>query len=127
MAKAKIYSDLSFSPSLNNEGDISQVYDKDAINQSLYSIMNTRKGSRVMDPEYGCNFQSYLFDIFDVETANKIVEDVYTNFIRYEPRIIIETIDKNLDVDNLLYTFTINYRFIDKNEKGNFVVSLQKL
>ncbi len=80
-----------------------------------------------MDPEYGCNFQSYLFDVFDEETANKIVDDIYRNFIRYEPRIIINSIDKNLNLDSLQYTLTINYTFVNKTEKSKFEVTLQKL
>jgi hypothetical protein len=127
MAKSKIYSDLAFSPALNNEGDISQVYDQEAINQSLFNIMNTRKGSRVMDPDFGCNFQNYLFDVFDVETANKIIEDIYNNFTRYEPRILILAIDKDLDIDNLKYTLDIKYNIVSKNEPGKFQVVLQKL
>jgi phage baseplate assembly protein W len=127
MAKSKIYSDLAFAPALNNEGDLTQVYDQDAINQSLFNIMNTRRGSRVMDPEFGCNFQSYLFDVFDVETANKIVEDMYHNFVKYEPRIKILAIDKDLDLDNLKYTLNIKYNIISKNEPGKFQVVLQKL
>ena len=127
MANAKIYSDLAFDPRLNNEGDLSQVYDQDSINQSLFNIMNTRKGTRIMDPEFGCNIQSYLFELFDEETVNKIVEDIYGNFVRYEPRIKIESIDKNLNFDNLQYTLTVNYKFINKNEKGKFEVTLQKL
>ena len=122
-----IYSDLSFTPKLNNEGDISQVFDTDAINQSLFNIMHTKKGTRLMDPDFGCDFHSYLFDLFDMETANKILDDVYRNFIAYEPRIQITSIDRNLDYDNLKYTFSINYYIINKNERGKFNVVLQKL
>jgi hypothetical protein len=123
----KVYSDLSFKPFLNNEGDLSQVYDQDAINQSLFNILHTKKGTRLMDPDFGCDFQTYLFDIFDEETANNMLEDIYRNFITYEPRIQILSIDRNLDYDKLLYQFTINYFIINKNEKGKFDVVLQKL
>lgn len=122
-----IYSDLAFSPSLNNEGDISQVFDESAINQSLFNIMHTKKGTRLMDPKFGCDFQTYLFDIFDNQTANKMLEDLYSNFVNYEPRIHIVSIDRNLDYDNLQYTFTVNYYLVNKNEKGKFTVVLQKL
>lgn len=124
---ANVYSDLAFVPSLNNEGDISQVYNQQAINQSLFNILHTRKGSRIMDPNFGCNFQSYLFDMFDVETADKIVNDLFYNFNTYEPRIKINSIDKNLNFDNLQYTLSINYIILNKNEQGKFQVVLQKL
>jgi phage baseplate assembly protein W len=127
MANAKIYSDLAFSPVLNNEGDLSQVYNQDSINQSIFNIMNTRKGTRVMDPEFGCNFQSYLFELFDVTTANSIVEDIVNNIGRYEPRINITKIDKDLNLDTLQYTLTIYYKFVNRDEKGTFQAVLQKL
>lgn len=127
MANAKVYSDLSFVPSLNNEGDIAQVYDYDAINQSLFNILNTKKGSRVMDPEFGCDVYAYLFELFDEETINKISNDIYRNFVFYEPRIKITSIEKKMDIDNLQYHLTINYNVISKNEKGKFEVVLQKL
>jgi phage baseplate assembly protein W len=124
---ANVYSDLAFVPSLNNEGDLSQVYNQMSINQSLFNIMHTRKGTRIMDPNFGCNFQSYLFDMFDVETADKIVNDLFYNFNAYEPRIKIASIDKNLNFDSLTYTLTINYIVLNKNEQGKFQVVLQKL
>jgi phage baseplate assembly protein W len=127
MANAKIYSDLAFAPVLNNEGDLSQVYDQDAINQSLFNIMNTRKGSRLMDPDFGCNFNEYLFDMFDLDTANKIVDDIFRNFSKYEPRISIDSIDKNINYDALQYTLTINYRFVNTETIGKFQAILQKL
>jgi phage baseplate assembly protein W len=127
MANLKIYSDLSFNPSLNNEGDISQVFDKDAINQSLFNITHTRRGTRIMDPEFGCNIESYLFELFDIKSINNIIEDLYRSFRKYEPRIIIESIDKNLDYDRLQYTLQVNYSYVNKKEKGKFEVVLQKL
>ena len=127
MANAKLYSDLAFAPVLNNEGDLSQVYNQDAINQSLFNIMNTRKGTRLMDPEFGCDFHTYLFDMFDLDTANKIVDDITRNFIRYEPRVIIDSIDKNINYDALQYTLTINYHFVNTATLGSFQAILQKL
>jgi phage baseplate assembly protein W len=122
-----IYSDLSFTPSLNNEGDLTKVYDNDAINQSLYCIMNTRKGARIFDSDFGCDYQTYLFDPLDVETANNILKDILKAFAVYEPRIKIMTVDKNINYNTLQYTFTFKYVYIKKNEVGEFTVSLQKL
>lgn len=127
MAKAKIYSDLSFTPRLNNEGDLLQVYDIDAINQSLFNIMHTRKGSRIGDPEFGCSFQNYLFELFDTTTVENIINDINRNFLKYEPRIVISSVDKVLDYDTLQYTLSFNYTIVNKNEKGKFEVTLQKL
>jgi len=127
MANAKIYSDLAFAPVLNNEGDFSQVYDQAAINQSLFNILNTNKGSRLMDPDFGCNFNMYLFDMFDSETANKITDDIFRNFIQYEPRVVIDSIDKDFNYDFLQYTITVNYHFVNTETFGKFQAVLQKL
>jgi phage baseplate assembly protein W len=80
-----------------------------------------------MDPDFGCDVHAYLFDVFDKDTIDKIAEEIFKSFIQYEPRIKIETINRNLNYDTLQYTLEINYKFVNKNEQGKFTVVLQKL
>ena len=63
----------------------------------------------------------------DVLAIDKIAEEIFKSFIQYEPRIKIETINRNLNYDTLQYTLEINYKFVNKNEQGKFTVVLQKL
>jgi len=121
------YSDLSFSPSLNNESDLSQVYGKDSIKQSLTSILNTVKGTRIMNANFGCNVSFYLFELFDEKTTKAIINDIKTNFSTFEPRISITKTNTELDYDNQNYNIEVYYNIIETGENDVFTAVLQKL
>jgi len=122
-----IYSDLSFKPQLNNEGDLSKAYDYDAIEQSLTNILNTRKGARPMNPEFGCNVHDYLFEIFDRQTAKDMLNEILNAFKRYEQRIQIVDYRANMFIDTQAYVISIDYKIKGANEVKTYEVRLEKL
>ena len=42
--------------------DLSTVSNERAVNQSLYNIIRTTKGSRPFDPEFGCDIDQSMFE-----------------------------------------------------------------
>ena len=67
-----LYSDLNYiKPSL---GD--RVYDIEAIFQSIFSIIGTKRGERVFRPTFGLSMTSYLFEPCDEYTARSILYDL---------------------------------------------------
>ena len=75
----------------------------DLIRQSLVQIMGTKKGERVMRPDYGSNAINYIFDNNNDLLAELIRSDLYSSIGRYEPRVIITGIqviqtDEQVDV-----------------------------
>ncbi len=61
-------------------------YEED-IRQAIYIILMTRKGERVMRPEFGCDIHNYTFSGSDYETLSGIEEAVRDALILWEPRI----------------------------------------
>jgi len=61
-------------------------YEED-IRQAIYLILMTRKGERVMRPEFGCSIHDYAFDTMDYETMSRIEEVVEEALVLWEPRI----------------------------------------
>ena len=121
------YSDLSFNPKLTNEGDIAFVYDTSAINQSLFNILHTQKGRRLMDPDFGCDVHRYLFDPFDQNTVDKINGSIRFSFHKYEPRIRILSMNTKMNEDAYTYELNVKY-FVEKLQTvETFSASLQKL
>lgn len=57
------------------------------IRQAIYLIIMTRKGERVMRPDFGCSIHDYAFDTMDYETLSRIEETVQDALILWEPRI----------------------------------------
>ena len=61
-------------------------YEED-IRQAIYLIIMTRKGERVMRPEFGCSIHDYAFDSMDYGTLSKIEDAVREALVLWEPRI----------------------------------------
>lgn len=61
-------------------------YEED-IRQAIYLILMTRKGERVMRPEFGCGIHDFAFDSMDFGTLSQMEESVREALILWEPRI----------------------------------------
>lgn len=84
---AFIYSDLNqFNPTKKPV-----LEDIEAVYQSLFNILNTRKGERLFLPEFGIDLDEQLFTLIDdvssVELQRLIIDGIET----FEPRVIIDT------------------------------------
>ena len=66
---------------------LQSISEEEDIRQSIRVTLETRRGERVMRPEYGCNIHDYLFGTIDDNTLRKIEEEVKNALICWEPRI----------------------------------------
>jgi len=66
--------------------------DFDLVKQDLLNHFNTRKGERVMLPEYGTIIYELLMDPLDTVTKSLILEDA-TRVIEEEPRVTLDSIE----------------------------------
>lgn len=60
---------------------------EDDIEQAIYIILMTRKGERVMRPEFGCGIHDFAFESMDFGTVSQMEDSVREALIRWEPRI----------------------------------------
>ncbi len=82
--------------------DVISDKDEEAIKNSIFNILKTRKGEDILVPEFGCNLLGYLF-LPVTETTGRMISREVLNAIRiWEPRV---------EVTNV---FTTGYP--DKNE-----------
>jgi phage baseplate assembly protein W len=74
----------------NSEGasDIAVVTNESAVVESVYNIVLTEPGEKVMDPKFGCALDRFLFEPIDDVTARAIVESVSTSIELFEPRLL---------------------------------------
>lgn len=103
-----LYNDLPFNMELSADKDVPMKGDRDAIRQAIFNIINTVKGSRPINPDFGCNLNIYLFEPYNEETAMKIGKDIERN-IGAEPRIVPLSIDITLDDENAGYVISVVY------------------
>ncbi|MCH5337238.1 MAG: GPW/gp25 family protein [Acetatifactor sp.] len=68
-------------------GKMKTVSLEDDIRQAIPIILMTRKGERVMRPDFGCNIYDYAFGTTDYTTLVQMENAVRDALIRWEPRI----------------------------------------
>ena len=92
------------------------------INQSLYDIFSTRKGERVLQPEYGSQLHRLLF-----EMADDVLEDMIKIYVleaieQWEPRIEVDFISaERVPDDEHVVEVSIHYRISKTNIQGSYI------
>jgi phage baseplate assembly protein W len=66
---------------------------EDGIEQSIWLILATAKGERVMRPDFGCGIHDLVFSLNDATTAGRIVDEVTDALVLFEPRIDVLNVD----------------------------------
>ncbi len=59
----------------------------DDVAESIKIILLTKKGERMMRPDFGCNINRYMFDILDITTLKQIELEVEEAIKKWEYRI----------------------------------------
>ncbi len=112
---------LKFPLSLE-DGKIALSKYEDDIKESIWIILGTAKGERVMRPDFGCGIHEMVFAANDTATAGLINYHVQDALINWEPRI--EDINVNAKPDfeegNKL-NINIEYRVRKTNNVFNLV------
>lgn len=68
-------------------GRIQMSSNEENIEDSVRIIIGTRKGERMMEPEFGCQIWDYSFETTDYTTLHAMKNEVEKALVRWEPRI----------------------------------------
>lgn len=99
---------------------LSQYEDK--IKESIFIILSTAKGERVMRPDFGCGIQDFTFAVMNTGTMTMMKTSVHDALIQWEPRIEVESVDVQLEqLDEGMVFIQIDYRVISTNNQFNMV------
>jgi phage baseplate assembly protein W len=103
-------------------GTIAQARFEQRIEESIYLILSTAKGERVMLPDFGCSIHELVFEVNNPTNIAVITQSVRQALVAFEPRIDVLDINTETDaeVQNLLL-IRINYRVRANNARGNLV------
>lgn len=96
--------------------------DEENIRQSVYTILMTRRGERVMMPDFGCNLNDYVFELPDATAISMVRNEVLRALAKWESRII--DVDVGVVTDELskgVLTFEISYVVRNTNNPNNLV------
>jgi hypothetical protein len=107
---------------VNPTGGIARSSYEQRIEESIYLILTTSKGERVMLPDFGCGIHDLVFAPNTPATVSAVVLAVRQALVRYESRI--DVLDVDVDASpgqpNLML-IRVNYRIRMNNAIGNLV------
>ena len=84
----------SFPPEFSDSTEgIRMSSDAQDISESIYILLTTTPGERLMNPEYGCDLQSQVFKNIDATTKAMIEDMITMAILRHEPRVDIISVD----------------------------------
>ena len=86
--------------------------DASAIKQAIVNLLLTNKGERLMNPTYGSDIRSYLFEPMDFGTANQIKNNIRDTIETFEPRIRVLRISATPNFDDNGFDITMTYNVI---------------
>ncbi|MEO0443353.1 MAG: GPW/gp25 family protein [Pseudomonadota bacterium] len=107
---------------LNASGGLAISRYEQSIEESIYTILGTAKGERLMMPNFGCGMHEVVFAPNNPATITLVVDSTRKALVAHEPRIDVLTIaaETSKEQDNLLI-IRINYRVRANNTIENLV------
>jgi uncharacterized protein len=94
---------------------------EEAVAQSIWTILATAPGERVMRPDFGCGIYDLVFAVNSAGTAEQVATQVRRALLRWEPRIDLDDVQvtSNDTGDTLL--ISVEYRVRATNSRFNLV------
>ena len=110
---------LGFEP---DRGVVRTAAFEDDIHQSLYIILSTARGERVMRPEFGCGIHELVFDVINTALVTQVKHHVETSIRKFEARVDLLEVDVDVSqATNGRLIVNIDYQVRTTNQSGNFV------
>jgi phage baseplate assembly protein W len=121
--KSFLGSGWSFPPRFMESTDGLELSHNDQdIAESIYILLSTTPGERVMNPKYGCDLQSMVFSNMSTSNKTRIEDMINTAILYFEPRVRVVAITINsTDQLNGRLEISITYDIKGTNSRKNMV------
>ena len=111
-----------FPISTTGRGGFAVSSEEQSVAESIWVVLSTARGERIMRPEFGCGIHDYVFAPNNASTRGAIAYQVQQALTRWEPRIdVIDVrVEDAADQPNLLLVH-VDYRIRANNAFHNLV------
>ena len=112
----------NFPPTFTKGIGVEMLEGEDDIQSSLKILLSTRIGERIMEPEFGCNTDSMIFEIMNTGFQTFMQKQIKEAILLYEPRIDLQSVDliTQNDVDGLVL-ISVDYVVRTTNSRSNLI------
>lgn len=128
MANSFLGTGWSFPPSFDKTSNtLLLTTAEEDIQRSLQVLLSTRKGERVMVPDYGCNLDEMVFEPMTTTFKTYIREMIKTAILFYEARIELNAvqIDDGRETEGVVLII-LDYTVRSTNSRFNYVYPYYK-
>lgn len=91
------------------------------VRQSIWLILQTEPGERLMRPNFGCGLRRYLMQPNNASTWSGMQRDIERALSRWEPRIKLEEVKVTGGDDPAVAMVSIRYAHLRDGSKENLV------
>jgi len=119
----------SFPPAFDPESNaVEMTSDELDIQLSLQILLSTRKGERIMLPDYGCNLDEMVFEPMTTTFKTYISDMIKTAILFYEARIDLNgvTVDDSRETEGIILLI-LDYTVRTTNSRFNYVYPYYKI
>ena len=87
------------------------LFDVDAVTQGVVNFIQTPKGSRLFNPNFGTNIESFLFELMDEGSGLAILNDIAIDLEEYDSRVTVNVSSSSVSPDPENNSFQFNIYF----------------
>ncbi|WP_293373997.1 GPW/gp25 family protein [Nevskia sp.] len=92
-----------------------------AVRQSIWTVLGTAPGERVMRPDFGCGLNDLVFALNNAATAGSVATLVRDALSRFEPRIAVGNVQVTSAARGARLDIAIDYRILATDTAANLV------
>lgn len=99
---------------------------KDAIKANLINYFLTNKGERYLNPNFGSNLRSLLFENIVQDSLETVRQTIASDVKKYFPRVQPTSIQINAIPDSNYIRFYMSYVILDTNIQDQLLINLEQ-
>src|SRR5215218_1056511 len=104
-----------------NEFEVKLARYEESVRQSIWIILGTAKGERIMRPDFGCGIYDMVFGVNSSTAASEAAEEVRDALVSFEPRIDVLDVEVAPGGDGEVLYVSIDYQVRATNTVFNLV------
>lgn len=112
---------VGFALAADSSGALQRAAFEDSVRQSIWIILGTAQGERVMRPDFGCGIHELVFDNITAATGGRVTTAVRDALLRFETRIDVRDVQASAAGEGDLLLISIDYEVRATNNVFNLV------
>jgi phage baseplate assembly protein W len=113
--------DQNGKPRVNKDGSLKLSEYEESVKESIWIVLGTAKGERVMRPTFGCGIYDLVFEINSASTAGRVAQEVRDALLYFEPRIDVLDVQVQAGGHGEVLLIGIDYQVRATNNVFNLV------